>query len=227
MCWVPKPLPMVFPGVVNSTHTDSLRQVSVGFIFGGISKKKFFLFEGSTFTSGYIIMRFSWTLIALLLVFISSKLFHRFDDGQRVAVKKKKKLGDDIIEEKYIPKDIHLHELPVAAPALGILPFVKTEFLLLIRKGPGWFWLITIGGFIALFFIPLKLAHQFGLPAIWFLQINRWADIATKEKFFGTHYFTYAAFRPLQRLLTSQVLSGWILATILALPLIIRYAMNG
>jgi hypothetical protein len=214
-------------GLVNATHTDSLRQVSVGFIFGGISKKKFFLFEGSTFTSGYIIIRFSWMVIALLLVFISAKLFHRFDDGQRVAVKEKKKLTDDIIEEKHIPKDIHLHELPVAAPALGILPFVKTEFLLLIRKGPKWFWLITFGGFIALFFIPLKLAHQFGLPAIWFLQINRWADIATKEKFFGTHYFTYAAFKPLQRLLTSQVLSGWILATILALPLIIRYAMIG
>ncbi len=212
--------------VVNTMHPDTVRQVSVGFIFGGIEKKKFFLFEGSTFSSAYILMRLMWMMIALVLVFISSRLFHRFDDAQRVAINTKKK-SVDIIEEKYIPKDIHLPALPVATPALGILPFVKTELLILIRKGPKWFWLITIGGFVALFFMPLKIAHQFGLPVLWFLQINRWADIATKEKFFGTHYFTYAAFKPLQRLLTSQVLSGWILAVMLALPLIIRFLMIG
>jgi hypothetical protein len=213
--------------LVNSTHTGSARQVSVGFIFGGLEKKKFFLFEGSTFTSGYIVMRFTWMIIAIMLVFISSKIFRRFDDGQMITVKSKKRATAEIIVEKHVPKDIHLHELPLATPALGIWPFVKTELLLLIRKGPRWFWLITIGGFVALFFMPLKLAHQFGLPALWFLQINRWADIATKEKYFGTHYFTYAAFKPLQRLLTSQVLSGWILSLILAIPLMIRFLIIG
>jgi hypothetical protein len=73
----------------------------------------------------------------------------------------------------------------------------------------------------------LTSAHQIGLPVLWLLQINRWADIATKEKYNRTHYFTYAAYKPLQRLLTSQIIAGILLATALAIPVILRYTING
>jgi len=207
--------------LVNAAHTDAERKVSVGFIIGGIEKKKFFLFEGTDWRSGYLLLRLAWTVIAVLLVFIASRLFNRFDTRELIFTKKKK-LAIVVAMEKPALKEIHLQDLPVAQPALGILPFVKTEFLMLIRKGQKWFWLVNLGGFIALWFIPLQPAHQIGLPVIWFLQVNRWADISTREKYYGTHYFTYAAFKPLQRLLTSQILSAWILALVLALPLIVR-----
>lgn len=97
---------------------------------------------------------------------------------------------------------------------------------MLLRIGPKWFWLINIGGFIALFFIPLATAHNIAMPIIWFLQVNRWADIATKEKFNRTHYFTYAAYKPLQRLLSSQIIAGILLAITFSLPLIFRYVIK-
>lgn len=174
----------------------------------------------------YILSRVLWIGIAFLLLFISSRLFKRFDVNE-FAVAKKKKVPAVEIETKHPLKEIHLSQLPVASPAFGIGAFVKTELLMLFRIGHKWFWLINIGGFIAMFSIPLTVAHQIALPILWFLQTNRWADIATKEKYNRTHYFTYAAYKPLQRLLTSQIIAGMLLTITLAIPLIFRYIISG
>lgn len=211
--------------VVNTHYSKTIETVSVGFIFSNHSTK-YFLFQGTHWPAVFILSRLLWIGLAFLLLFIAAGLFLRFDVKERVTIKKKKK-NVDVTETKLPLKEIHLSKLPVAAPAYGIMPFVKIELLMLLRKGPKWFWLINLGGFIALVFMPLTPAHQIGLPALWFLQINRWADIATKEKYNRTHYFTYAAYKPLQRLLTSQIIAGILLATALAMPVIIRYAING
>lgn len=94
---------------------------------------------------------------------------------------------------------------------------------MLFRKGPRWLWLINVGGMIALIFAPLTVAHQMILPALWFLQVARWSDLATKEKTNRIHYFTYASYKPLTRLLPAQVFAGIILSFVLALPLFVRY----
>lgn len=208
--------------VVNARYTDAIRAASVGFDFGGLDKKKFFLFEGTNWSTGYIYLRLFWTGIAFLLIYFASKLFHRFDIGERRFIRKQKQIYVEALRQND-KKEIQLSGLPLAQPALGILPIFKTEFLLLIRKGPKWFWAINAAGFIALFFIPIQLAHQFGLPLLWFLQINRWSDIATKEKYYNTHYFTYASYQPLQRLFTSQILAAVLMAVILSLPVLFRY----
>src|SRR6185436_1840099 len=92
----------------------------------------------------------------------------------------------------------------------------------LFRKGPRWFWIINLGGVIALIFTPLTIAHQIILPILWFLQIGRLSDLATKEKTNRIHYFTYAAYQPLRRLLPSQIMAGICLVLALATPLVIR-----
>lgn len=98
---------------------------------------------------------------------------------------------------------------------------------MLLRKGPLWFWLINLGLFISLFIIPLGKAHQIVLPIVWFLQINRWADIATKEKFYGTSSFVYGSSKPLGRLLTAQILAGTLTALAFAFPVLLRYSIAG
>jgi len=211
--------------VINTHYSKTTEIVSVGFIFSSHSTK-YFLFDGTHWSAIFILSRLVWTGFAFLLLLIAARLFHRFDVTERVT-RKKKKNKIDIIETQLPLREIHLSSLPVAATAFGIGQFVKIEFLMLLRKGPKWFWIINLGGFIALSFMPLTIAHQIGLPVLWFLQINRWADLATKEKYNRTHYFTYAAYKPLQRLLTSQIIAGILLATALATPVIIRYAING
>jgi hypothetical protein len=98
---------------------------------------------------------------------------------------------------------------------------------MLVRKGSKWFWLLNAAGVIALIFAPLPIAHQIVLPILWFLQVSRWSDIATKEKTHRMHYFTFAAYQPLRRLLVSQIIAGILLAIALAFPLMIRYLISG
>jgi len=86
---------------------------------------------------------------------------------------------------------------------------------------------VNAGGMIALVFAPLSAAHQIILPILWFLQVSRLSDIATKEKTNRIHYFTYAAYQPVRRLLVSQITAGIILAVALSFPLIIRYLIGG
>ena len=212
--------------LVNMNFHQNIDKISTGFIFVDQSYNKYFLFEGSQWPAIYIISRILWIGVAFLLLYIASRLFHRFDTKERVANKKEKK-NTDTVETRLALKEIHLSALPVASPEYGIWPFVKTELLMLLRIGPKWFWLVNIGGFIALFFMPLPSALQIGLPVLWFLQINRWAGIATKEKYNRTHYFAYAAYKPLTRLLTSQILAGALLAIAFAFPLIIRFLILG
>ncbi len=213
-------------GFVSTHFHESIKTVSAGFIFSKKNSTQHFLFTGTYWSAVYILSRLLWVSVAFLLLYISSRLFNRFDVKEIVATKKKNTNAVELATNHPL-KDIQVTQLPVASSAYGIWPFVKTELLMLIRTGPKWFWLINAGGFIALIFTPLTIAHQIVLPVLWFLQINRWADIATKEKYNNTHYFTYAAYKPLQRLLTSQIIAGVLLAIAFALPLILRYLING
>jgi len=78
-------------------------------------------------------------------------------------------------------------------------------------------------------FAPLDIAYGILLPVIWFLQVTRWSELATKEKTNQLHYFTYSSYKPLQRMLPAQILAGVIFALALALPILVRctIGLNG
>jgi hypothetical protein len=212
--------------MVNLTDAKNTNDISVGYLFNDKLKTSYFDFQGSTWSVFYALSRIIWVAIGFGLLFITSKFFNRFDS--KVIILSKKKSTDLIFNElKTELKQINLLDLPKINPQFGIFPIIKTEFLMLIRKGSKWFWLVNFGGMMALFFMPMMIAYQIALPVLWFLQINRWADLATKEKFFGTSNFIYSSFKPLQRLLTSQIIAGFLLATFLASPLIIRQLFDG
>ena len=112
--------------------------------------------------------------------------------------------------------------LPPVVADYGIFPFIKTELLLLVRQGRKWIWLLVGGIWVAMLFVPMNIAYGYLLPGILFLQVTRWSELATKEKTNRLHYFTYSAYKPLQRMLPAQLLAGIILAVVLALPVILR-----
>ena len=211
--------------VVSHLNHQTNTAVSIGFSFYDTKAFGQFLFQGIHWSFAIIISRLFWIYMGILLIFISSISFHRFEIKQKI--KKKKKTGlPGIIPPTKILHDIKLSELPHITPSYRIIPFIKTELLMLFRKGPRWLWLINLGGMIALFLAPMTASHQIVLPVLWFLQVGRWSDLATKEKTNRIHYFTYASYKPLLRLLPAQILAGIILSLILALPLLIRYLVE-
>lgn len=212
--------------ISSGFHTE-IKDPSFGFIFSGKKAFKVFIYEGVHWQLPFLISRLLWIGISILLVYVSSFFFHRFDFQQLVSQKKvvaKVKETDGL---NLIPKGIHRNLMPALVTDYSIFPFVKTELLLLIRKGNKWFWLVNMGLWIGMCFAPLTIAHAYLLPVLWFLQVTRWSDLTTKEKTNRVHYFTFAAYRPLFRILPAQILSGVLLAIVLALPVILRYAIAG
>jgi hypothetical protein len=208
---------------INTTFHQHIKGVSFGFIFNGHKPFKTFTWHGLSWTSAFILSRVLWMSFALFLVYVSSFFFHRFDVKQAKGKKKKAVKEATQIDEKQItPTGISRVLLPPLVTNYSIFPFIKTELLLLVRQGNKWLWLVNAGLWISMLFAPLSIAYSYLLPVLWFLQVTRWSELATKEKTNRLHYFTYASYKPLMRMLPAQILAGVILALVLALPLILR-----
>ncbi|CAN5337704.1 hypothetical protein BH10BAC4_BH10BAC4_17840 [soil metagenome] len=210
---------------VRTRYGDEVRVMSMGFNFGDKKEIKMFVFEGIQWPFLFILSRLAWMAFGVTLVWGGSRYFHRFDVKARIREKKKPKVLENI-SSREVAKELKISSLPPMTVDYSILPFIKTEVLMLIRKGPRWFWIINLGSMVALLFTPLTIAHQFLLPILWFLQVVRLSDLVTKEKTNLVHYFTYAAYQPLKRLLPSQIMAGISLMIVLSVPLLLRYTIT-
>ncbi len=197
---------------------DSQTQLTLGYILGNVSNTKHFVFNGVDFPFWFILSRLCLMILGVLLLLITSTFFHRFK-GKELYLQKRSKTKLTTIATN----DVDISKLPNASVSFGILSLLKIEFLLLIRSGNKWLWLLNVLGILALCFAPLSFAHQMVLPVLWFLQVNRWSSLVTKERIHNTHFFTFASYKPINRLLFAQFLSGISLAVLLAMPLIFRY----
>lgn len=204
--------------VKEIAQDEDVKNITIGFILGNISETKQFTFNGINFPIKFVLSRIGWAMLGILILGFVSLFFHRFKVKERLESKKKKALL-----KTSIANDIDISKLPKISFSFKIMPLLKTEFLLLIRSGHKWLWILNIVGMLALCFAPLSVAHQMVLPILWFLQVGRWSSLVTKERFFNTHFFTFASYQPIKRLLLSQILSGVLFAFLLASPLLLRY----
>lgn len=200
------------------TQSDERTDLSIGYVLGNVKKAKSFAFEGLAFPFSFLISRFLWIVIGIAVIAIISPVFHRFHIK---APLERKKLAKTVKTTPFL-NDLSLSKLPKIETNYSIFPLLKTEFLLLIRKGKKWLWIVNLIGMILLALLPLDVAHQMVLPILWFLQAHRISGIITKEKVNNIHYFALSSFRPMRRLLLSQILSGFLLLIVLALPLLIK-----
>ncbi|QEC77705.1 hypothetical protein [Mucilaginibacter ginsenosidivorax] len=211
---------------VNTQYHQHIEGVNLGFTFN--SKRGFRIFEWNaiTITGLFLASRLLWLMLSMGLVYLSSFFFHRFDFKR--ALKKKAAVADpQLTTPAFAATGINRTLMPPLVTDYGIFPFIKTELLLLVRKGSKWLWLIIAGVSISMLFAPIGISHLYILPVLWFLQVTRLSELATKEETYRLHYFTYASYKPLQRMLPAQILAGAILGIVLAFPLILRYVIAG
>jgi hypothetical protein len=206
-------------------HLDSeYFEVSTGFIFGNKDDIKRFEFPGLKWNTSFVLSRVAIVLLGIGLLYGVSRVFHRFDLRERVRAKKQ---SNQVIPHVESHPEWKRAKLPPLNISFAIIPLIRVEFLMLIRTGSKWFWLPNIGLMIASIFAPLDVAHQILLPVLWFLQVGRFADIATKETANRVHHFSFGSFRPLTRLFPAQAISAVLLLFLLSVPLLFRYAFAG
>ena len=208
---------------VETQYHVKIEAINLGYTFHNKTQPfKTFVWNGISWTGVFLLSRVLWIGLAFGLVYFSSFFFHRFDIKQRVRKTKKVKNETEPAVLALASAGISMATLPPVVADYGIFPFIKTELLLLVRHGRKWIWLLVGGIWVAMLFVPMNIAYGYLLPGILFLQVTRWSELATKEKTNRLHYFTYSAYKPLQRMLPAQLLAGIILAVVLALPVILR-----
>ena len=207
--------------VQNILQTNEKTTMNIGYVVRNTNKTRQFEFTGVDFPIVFVASRFGWMFIGVLLIILIATFFHRFDKKLRVSIKKQ----FTKTEETPKLKEVNLSILIKATTNYNVFPLLKTEFLMLFRKGKKWHWLINLTGMSLLVVLPLKIAHQIVLPILWFLQVGRLSDLTVKEQIHNVHYFAFTSYKPLQRLLISQLTAGIILMLLLALPIIIRQGL--
>lgn len=208
------------------TLTDSNEQadLSIGYVLGNVKKAEKFEFNGIDFPLHFLVSRVLILFIGIGLIILVSPLFHRFSHKERISRKKSKIIHT---EKERKGRAIILSNIPVATSYYGIGKLIKIEFLLLLRKGKKWLWLLNVIGMVLLAVLPLQLSHQLVVPILWFLQVHRISDISTKEFTHQVHEFAFVSFQPIRRLLFSQLFAGILLLVCLVLPLIVRLVIVG
>lgn len=212
---------------VNTQFNENIENISLGYtIHIGKKDYKTFVWEGVSWNGFYLFSRALWIGIILSLVYVSSFFFHRFDFKQ--TVRKKKEKDQESLLKATTAARTHFDKfaLPAVVPAYGIFPFIKTELLLMVRKDSKWLWFLNMGLWIATLFVPLHFAYTFLLPVLLFLQVSRISELVTKEKTNRLHYFTYASYKPLQRMLPAQIIAGFSLLIVLSLPVLCRLLLT-
>jgi len=162
-------------------------------------------------------------ILGIGIIGVTAPFFHRFDRKRLIKSKVKK----DIIIETKLDTEIRLINLPKVQENFGILPFIKTELLLLFRNGKKGLWVLNLIGMVLLIVTPVEIALQFILPIVWFFQVSRLSSLTTKEVTNNVHYFAFASYKPLSRLLLSQIISGVLLMLFIALPLLVKLLFIG
>lgn len=73
----------------------------------------------------------------------------------------------------------------------------------------------------------IDVARQIVLPNLWFMQVHWFFGLMIKEIANRMRYFTFSSYRPLQRLMSSQLVGAFILLLALAMPLVVRHLVLG
>ncbi|WP_109301058.1 hypothetical protein [Aquimarina sp. AU474] len=202
------------------TNSDQTTKLSIGYVLGNVKKANTFEFNGVDFSTSFIISRFVWILIGIGIIVGITPLFHRFKRKENNNTKE-----TAVVQKRLRIKEVLLSVLPKTNENYGVLPLLRTEFLLLFRKGKKWLWIINIIGMVLLSILPIKVAHQMVLPILWFIQVHRISDITTREITNNVHYFTFTSYKPIARLLVSKISSAIILLLCLATPLLLRVGL--
>jgi len=87
-------------------------------------------------------------------------------------------------------------------------------------------WFVNISGMVLLAVLQTETAHKIVLPILWFLQVHRISDIATRENTFNTSLLVNSSYKPLQRIFASKIVASLLLFLFISSPLVIKYGVT-
>jgi hypothetical protein len=187
---------------------------------------KIFYWDGVNWTAEIIITRLGLILLAGMMIYITARLFKRFDGSSLKPQQIKSKKTQTSYAPGFIPQafsTVHLTPLKPAANAFSFLNMLLFELRLLTR-GQAWWWYILMGALVIVSYVPSFIpgidfdlyVRQGILPAIFILPILIWSSMGNREVQNDVQQLAFSTPSPLWRQLPSQWLSGFLITLLVA-----------
>jgi hypothetical protein len=198
---------------------------------GGMEKagaRGTFVWEGMHWTAQYLWIRAGWFAYAFVLALLASLFFDRFDSAKRSGLERLKRRASAAEEAAPKRRKMPSWSIPVKLTFRAKFPqLVLAEFRLAVKGLPYWWYMVALGLVIASIASPLDVVREFLLPALWLWPIMQWSAMGVRETVRRTDQMLFSSPGVLSRQFPAMLLSGILLALILAGGVAVRLAAAG
>jgi hypothetical protein len=186
-----------------------------GFSFGGIGITEFQLFpyNGIQWTTGILVSRLVFLLLAVGLVMLAAVFFDRFDPARPRPVKRRAAAPELALAPATEP-------IPVSSTQLTPLSGAETRFRFrallsaerkIVIKAQRWWWYAVAAGLVVAQLVSPSDAVLYSLIAAWVWPTLILSGLGCRESRFDTRQIVFSAPRPM-----SQLLAGWLSAVLVS-----------
>nr|WP_255256254.1 hypothetical protein [Bacillus pseudomycoides] len=183
-----------------------------------------FQWDGVHWTSEILITRFIWLGITLVLILLTSLVFHRFS----MPSKGKKKItelrqGNELIAMSEHSNNLFTLTSITRTKGVSMLRLVKAELSIMLKSFSIWWYVIAIGLIAFGLICPVNIAREW-LSIIMIWPIAIWSQMMTREKYYGTDQIVISSCSPLYKFFAAWI-SGVIVGLIISSGLIIQFIL--
>lgn len=173
-----------------------------------------FPWDGVDWSVGIIATRLMFLGVGIVMAFVSSLFFDRFDSSYRKPVRMKRAASSPDFEtdspSRALSQPIRLAPLTARPDSLTFFRVVISELKLLL-KGQRWWWYVIAGGLFgaSLLTVP-ESVRAYILPIIWLWPVLIWSGLGNREIRHNTYQMVFSSAAPLMRQLPATWFAGFI-----------------
>jgi len=178
---------------------------------------KTFLWSGVAWTAPVILARVQWIAIALILAWLASLCFHRFDPARlrwrrRATLTQREEISGIVAAPPPVSAGVSLTPIHPGARSGGFWRMVAGELRLMIKGYHWWWYAVAAGFFAACLVVPDRQARLILAGFAWIWPLLIWSQMGAREARYSTGPLLYACPYSLDRQMPAVWCAGVIVA---------------
>lgn len=219
---------------MTKSAVEAFPQYSGNFSIGAASVEghvQTFVWQGVQWTAGLIAMRLVWFLAAVGITLFASLFFRRFDpSSEKRRAAQPQEVPAPVPEEREVGPalpQVHLGRLTSADLGFRFDQMMVAEMRLMLKGQPWWWYAVAAVLIVVSLVVPVDVLQRYLLPFIWVWPILIWSQLGTREAYYNTNQLIFSAPQALRRQLPALWLSGLLVAFVIGIGVLVRFALAG
>lgn len=185
-----------------------------------------FIWQGVHWDFSLVAGRFLWIMLAVIVVFLASLFFNRFQhEKTRNNNRKKNKLDKKMVDQSNPSVTFSATTLTPVNQHFSILPILVSE-LKVMFSGLRWWYIVAIGLVGLSLILPFELVKTVVWPIIWLWPLTIWSAMGTREKKYRTEEIIYSSPNILSKLFPLTWFAGVVVSVLISSGIAVRFILE-